>query len=72
MCTEGALVMYSSSNCVFYSCTGVIVTISYSCALEIQQRPYIRAVSWMSSNSVFYSCTGVVVTMHYSYVLEIL
>ena len=50
MCTEGALAMHSSSNCVLYLCTGVVVTISYSCVLEIQQRPCIRAVSWVSSN----------------------
>ena len=50
MCTEGALAMHPSSNCVLYLCTGVVVTISYSCVLEIQQRPCIRAVSWVSSN----------------------
>ena len=36
MCREGALTMYSSSNCAFYLCTGVVVTVSYSCVLEIQ------------------------------------
>ena len=35
MCREGALAMYSNSNCVFYLCTGVVVTVSYSCVLEI-------------------------------------
>ena len=36
MCREGALAMYSSSNCVFSLYTGVVVTVSYICLLEIQ------------------------------------
>ena len=46
--------MHSSSNCVFYLCTGVVVTISYSCVPELQQRSCIRAVSLVSSNCLFF------------------
>ena len=77
MCTDGALAMYSSNNCVFYLCTGVVVTISYSCVLEIHQRPCIRAVSWVEqylcilivswscSDNALLLCTGDTVNILY-------
>ena len=60
MFTEGALAMYSSTNCIFYLCTGVVVTI------------YLTAVCWRySSDHVFKLCPGGAVIVYYNRVLEI-